>query len=298
MKKMLIAVAWMMALLLLLSPVKGFAQPQVGLSHCDGYLSLTSAQPEAYVAFPVKREEPSRLNGLRLYLAQGALIESVELVAAKADGQPEVSLSQTISTAMQASETGWVSLSPPQDIVAPRGRSWIVLRFPADAPSAKMSRSTLGFQRGAPATPALCGDGQEDWGALGGIQLAVQPNWEVSAGFTAKWETAENDAQAAKDPVEDRPTVAGFRYLSPNPAGRGGTSFHFTIVEAGAVSLKVYDVRGRLVRTLGPRVMPAGANAVFWDGTGKDGSAVANGVYFARLVAPGVTSLQRVLVLR
>ena len=47
------------------------------------------------------------------------------------------------------------------------------------------------------------------------------------------------------------------------------------------MSLKVYDIRGRLVRTLVDGPVPAGADqAVTWDGTSDAGAQVSSGVYF------------------
>ncbi len=50
---------------------------------------------------------------------------------------------------------------------------------------------------------------------------------------------------------------------------------------AGHLSLKVYDIRGMLVKTLVDDRVEAGADQVaVWDGTDQAGSAVSSGVYF------------------
>jgi len=72
----------------------------------------------------------------------------------------------------------------------------------------------------------------------------------------------------------------------PNPASTGGT---ITFVVGGLegshsdVSLGVYDVVGRKLKTLASGSWTAGSYAIPWNGRREDGSALAAGVYFVRL---------------
>ena len=56
---------------------------------------------------------------------------------------------------------------------------------------------------------------------------------------------------------------------------------------AGPVSLRVFSVTGRLVRTLVDGPYPAGRGTVVWDGRDGDGRAAAAGVYLYRLSVDG-----------
>jgi flagellar hook assembly protein FlgD len=49
------------------------------------------------------------------------------------------------------------------------------------------------------------------------------------------------------------------------------------------VSLRVYNVSGRLIRTLVSGSAPAGPSTVTWDGRDSAGGRVSSGVYFYRL---------------
>ncbi len=51
------------------------------------------------------------------------------------------------------------------------------------------------------------------------------------------------------------------------------------------VSLRIYNVRGQLVKTVFEGVKPAGYHTFRWDGTDQHGAPVATGVYFANLVS-------------
>jgi hypothetical protein len=78
----------------------------------------------------------------------------------------------------------------------------------------------------------------------------------------------------------------------PNPA-RGRTSLAFTLPKDTTVQLAVYDVAGRRVATLAEGARSAGRHEIPFDATG-----MAAGVYWARLVAPGVEKTERIVLVR
>jgi hypothetical protein len=85
---------------------------------------------------------------------------------------------------------------------------------------------------------------------------------------------------------------------TPNPS-RGVTRMDFTLPSDQRVSLDVYDVAGRRVRSLlTAEVLPRGRRTVVWDGTDRDGREVASGVYLARLRADDGAATAKILVLR
>ena len=65
------------------------------------------------------------------------------------------------------------------------------------------------------------------------------------------------------------------------------------------VSVVVYNVAGRQVRTLVATSQPAGKYTITWDGRADDGTNVVRGVYFVRAMVAGQKSpVQRVLYIR
>ncbi len=90
-----------------------------------------------------------------------------------------------------------------------------------------------------------------------------------------------------------RADAAGVRLLpnQPNPFNPS-TNLVFEIDgQAGAdVSLAIYDMGGRLVRTLVAESLEPGRHHRTWDGLDAQGRAVAAGTYFARLSARGLVS--------
>jgi hypothetical protein len=65
----------------------------------------------------------------------------------------------------------------------------------------------------------------------------------------------------------------------PNPFNPS-TKIFYTMPKAGHLSLKVYNVRGELVKTLINGQVKAGEDFVTWDGSNNQGSNVSSGVYF------------------
>jgi hypothetical protein len=70
--------------------------------------------------------------------------------------------------------------------------------------------------------------------------------------------------------------------ISPNPV-TSGADIKLAIPVAGKASLKVFDVQGRLVKTLLDEKIAAGEHAIHWGGANKDGRRVASGIYFMKM---------------
>jgi predicted outer membrane repeat protein len=83
----------------------------------------------------------------------------------------------------------------------------------------------------------------------------------------------------------------------PNPFG-SRTTIRFDVARQGALTLRVYDVGGRLVRTLAEGWIPAAEHRVIWDGRDGQGRTVGAGVYFLRLSAPEVTETRKLVLIR
>ena len=83
----------------------------------------------------------------------------------------------------------------------------------------------------------------------------------------------------------------------PNPFCPG-TRIQYDLHRSARVDLKVYDLAGRLVRTLVSREpQGVGTHTVVWDGRGDRGRPVGRGVYFCRLdVGSEVATMKMVMV--
>jgi hypothetical protein len=83
----------------------------------------------------------------------------------------------------------------------------------------------------------------------------------------------------------------------PNPV-RGEASIAFAVPRAGSVRLRVFDVRGRCVRTLVDGHAGGGADLVTWRGRDDAGRQLPGGVYFCRIDHDGRSLTRKLLLVR
>lgn len=101
------------------------------------------------------------------------------------------------------------------------------------------------------------------------------------------------------DIIEVRPVPAAFALSSghPNPMTQG-TEISFQVPREGVVSVRIYDMAGRQVRTLQEGSLRPGFYTATWNGTDESGRPVGNGVYFVRMDAQGFNTTKKLVVLR
>jgi hypothetical protein len=78
----------------------------------------------------------------------------------------------------------------------------------------------------------------------------------------------------------------------PNPFHRS-TAITYSLPEVSSVSLKVYDITGRLVETLVDQYQDPGMHQVLWEPKNE-----SCGIYFCRLDAEGLGSTRKMILLR
>ena len=129
---------------------------------------------------------------------------------------------------------------------------------------------------------------------------------DITLGTSTDWNYNGIPDECEGLQVSDAGSVAtGVRLMQnvPNPfhpatSSAPTTAIAFEMPSAGgSARVQIYDVAGRLVRTLGGAVV-AGRNSVAWDGTDARGEPVGAGVYIYRLVAPNRTDSRRLVLVR
>ncbi|MCP4548162.1 MAG: T9SS type A sorting domain-containing protein [bacterium] len=83
----------------------------------------------------------------------------------------------------------------------------------------------------------------------------------------------------------------------PNPFNPK-VNLSFSNPATGRVLLEVFDVNGRLIRTLVDRRLPPGTHETDWSGFDDAGRTCATGLYFVRLVNGGERRVEKVLLLK
>lgn len=101
--------------------------------------------------------------------------------------------------------------------------------------------------------------------------------------------TSVTDAPPAPSPV-----VLAFSTPRPNPA-RGSSAFVLSLPQPQRVTVDVYDMQGRHVRSLVRGELGGGHHTIAWDGRDDSGIRTSAGVYYARMRAGGFESTRHVV---
>ncbi len=160
----------------------------------------------------------------------------------------------------------WVQISPLAGVIPPGQSAAVTLQFDATDLAPGTSVATLNITSNDPETATT----------LVPLLLTVAAVSEVTTG----------GPQAM--------ILAG---AVPNPFNPR-TEIRYTLPGAGPVTLRVHDVRGRLVRELVAGSQAAGPHLVLWDGRDSGGRAVASGTYYARLVFAGRSRVTAMTLVR
>ena len=175
-------------------------------------------------------------------------------------------------------------------------------------------------------------DAPGNWGGQGNLNVDPQfvqsstGNYQLKASSpcvdagTAFW-MVNGDTLIALDSTQfsgNAPDMGAFEYISPNKLPNTGisvperfvlrqnypnpfnpvTTIRFALPRTEQVTLVVYDIHGREIRTLLDARKPAGRYQIRWDGTNQSGVPVASGVYFYRLQAGRFVAERKMILMR
>jgi hypothetical protein len=115
----------------------------------------------------------------------------------------------------------------------------------------------------------------------------------VSDGGPYVWESScTGEPFPGEVVVSPEPSAFSLLEVSPNPFNPS-TVASFELRVPGYVSLRVYDIAGRLVTTLSDGYRSAGSHQVTWNAAGQP-----SGIYFCRLQAGEYTNIQKIVLLK
>ena len=138
---------------------------------------------------------------------------------------------------------------------------------------------------------------------LFGGALDCNDNQEIDICEIVSGSSPDQDGNGMLDECEAPSNVPGtYRQLilhqnRPNPFNPS-TEIWYSVSSAGDGALQVFDLQGKLVRTLKHGRFAAGNGSVVWNGRDDDGQQVGSGVYFYRLSIDGQTRSQRMVMLK
>ncbi|UCF09939.1 MAG: hypothetical protein JSW65_07730, partial [Candidatus Bipolaricaulota bacterium] len=83
----------------------------------------------------------------------------------------------------------------------------------------------------------------------------------------------------------------------PNPSA-GPTAIRYSVPAPTRGSVRVYDVAGRLIRTLHEGTLPAGRGEIIWDTRNQAGELVPAGVYWSRVETERNSAARKLMLVR
>ncbi len=120
----------------------------------------------------------------------------------------------------------------------------------------------------------------------------------AATGYRATLDTRlDAVSTAVLETTTETPDVFALVTNYPNPFN-STTILTFAFDAPSQVSLTIYDVTGRRVRTLVRRTLQPGQHSIRWDGLDDQGRTVASGVYLAHLVTPTTRQVRRMSLVK
>jgi immune inhibitor A len=111
--------------------------------------------------------------------------------------------------------------------------------------------------------------------------VAVTDISSSGATMTADFQVAFSaDAEEEDDPI--LPEKISLSQNFPNPFNPS-TNINIELNEGAEIQLEIFDILGRLIKTLADGYYPQGTVNLTWDGTNDSGQKAASGIYFYRL---------------
>ena len=96
---------------------------------------------------------------------------------------------------------------------------------------------------------------------------------------------------------DDAPHAVRLAQNTPNPFD-GKTAIHLDVFHAGTLSLRIFDLHGRQVRTLAGEPVVPGSYLYSWGGDDNDGKPLPAGTYLCRLDVAGTRATRVMTLLR
>jgi hypothetical protein len=104
-------------------------------------------------------------------------------------------------------------------------------------------------------------------------------------------------AVVSNDDPGSTPLVTELEGNYPNPFNPE-TTISFSTKEAGQVRLRIFNLKGQLVRDLVDATLPAGKHNLVWNGRDNSGRSVSSGIYMYRMESAGYSRTLKMMLMK
>ena len=148
--------------------------------------------------------------------------------------------------------------------------------------------------------PISCQEGVARYEDKGWVAAWGRAFYSVTAVHQGKEGLPSEEVVVELSPQEDEsalPERTRLLAIYPNPFNPAA-HISFELDQPGLVQIQIYDVGGRLVRSLTNRQFEAGQSEEIWNGRDDAGRSVPSNVYYARMRAGAVVQMQKMTLLK
>lgn len=130
-------------------------------------------------------------------------------------------------------------------------------------------------------------------------QVSARPDLSHATTDFYEFETSDEQVPASV-PNPGRIPDTEHLQLNNNPLRDGAVGIRFNLAREDFAAVRVFDVGGRLVRTLSAGRLGAGPHSMLWDGRDENGGHLPPGIYFVQVNRPlsGTAQAKQVILLK
>ncbi|MCB5229039.1 MAG: T9SS type A sorting domain-containing protein [Candidatus Cloacimonetes bacterium] len=185
------------------------------------------------------------------------------------DGLPNTQLAQFQYPASSVVE-GWNYVQMPDGINIPDGQFYVGIYEAANAPAIGVDTSSNGNS-----------------------YIRTGSTWDAFTAGELMIRAIVEPAVSSDDPILSPVVLDATNYPNPfNPE----TTISFSVPTTGHTTVKIYNLKGQVVRSLVNDLRAAGQHVVIWNGKDDSGKEVSSGLYFYRVSNDGKNVTRKMLL--
>jgi hypothetical protein len=259
----------------------------------DGLIRFDPPQPMGCVAVRVDVPAQQMLTGVRWWNGSAALTFPKILVASGSGMEPPtIAEAVVVALDVAGAANGWSTVAFSEPVASGSGTLFVIIEYPHDyAPVTGGPQLGVGWAQDiAPFTHFVTGDGESWIKVASQCRVLVEPVLaDIDQGATLMRTLSRG--------IEPINAERVGMVVAPNPFNPE-TRVDLYLAAASSGTVRVLDVRGRLVAELHNGPLQAGHNTFQWAGTDSGGRPVASGVYSLLVETADQRHVQKVLLVK
>jgi len=167
-----------------------------------------------------------------------------------------------------------------------------IAAFALAGPSMYLARQVIAGGGGQLVNSGISLRGTVGQVAVGLDQSGARGDVDLRSGY---WQPSVTVSASPEQDIPNRPAMYG---NAPNPFNPMTEISYSVGRTAQLVKMRIYDIQGRLVKTLVDRVVAPGAQKAVWQGRNDQGGQVSSGMYFCRLQVGAESFTHKMMLLK